>query len=191
MNYPISRFNITSVNGTDVTDVTDTVKAQISPLCKFEIKAQVVDNNGNIDNSFNGDATVTLYDFEDLFTTLNFINLTTGLREDRDIFFDRAKLAEISGRVVNGQFTGMMIAPQTLLAYNDDVLLRVYAHKDNSDYMVNGFTKRVKMLPYDASAIISDNQAPVITEMFLDDAVTFSEGSVVPANPILRLYSQH
>ena len=187
VNYPVSRFNITRVNGTDISNATDTVKAQISPLCKFEVKAQVVDANGNIDRSFNGDATVTLYDFEDLFTTLNFINSTSGQREDRDIYFDRAKLAEVSGRVVNGQFTGMMIAPQTLLAYNDEVLLRVYAHKDNSDYMVNGFTKRVRMLPYDASAVISDDVAPVISEMFLGDAATFADGAMVPSNSVLYI----
>ena len=184
VNYPISRFNITSVNGTDVTD---TLKAQISPLCKFEIKAQVVDADGNIDRNFNGDATVTLYDREDLFTTLSFRNTTTGTKEDRDIYSDRAKLAEISGRVVNGRFTGMMIAPQLPQARNQDVQIRVYAHKDNSDYMVNGFTKQVTMLPYDASAAITDVQAPVIADMFLNDANSFFDGAVVPSNSMLYI----
>ncbi len=184
VNYPISRFNITSVNGTDVTD---TLKAQISPLCKFEVKAQVVDADGNIDRNFNGDATVTLYDREDLFTTLSFRNTTTGTKEDRNIYCDRAKLAEISGRVVNGRFTGMMIVPQLPLARNQDVQIRVYAHKDNSDYMVNGFTKQVTMLPYDASTAITDDQAPLIADMFLNDATTFFDGAVVPANSILYI----
>ena len=184
VNYPISRFNITSVNGTDVTD---SLKAQISPLCKFEIKAQVVDAEGNIDTSFNGDATVTMYDCEEFFTTLNFNNSITGEREERDVYFDRAKLTEISGRVENGQFTGMMIAPQSPLANNDDVLIRVYAHKDNSDYMVNGFTKQVTMLPYDASAAIADSQAPVITAMYVNDEMTFTEGAIIAPDAMLYI----
>ena len=184
VNYPISRFNIIKVNGTDVTD---TLKAQISPLCKFEIRAQVVDADGNIDRDFNGDATVTLYDREDLFTTLTFYNSTTGVKEDRDVYLDRAKLAEISGRVENGRFTGMMIAPQLPTARNQDVMLRVYAHKDNSDYMVNGFTKQVTMLRYDASAAITDDQVPVITEMFVNDATAFGEGAMVAPDAMLYI----
>ena len=184
VNYPISRFNITRVNGIDVTD---TLKAEISPLCKFEVKAQVVGADGHLDTSFNGDAMVTLYDCENKFTTLNFTNSTTGQKEDRVIYFDRAKLAEISGRVVNGQFTGMMIAPQLPMARNQDVLLRVYAHKDNSSYMVNGFTKQVTMLPYDESAAITDTEAPVITSMFVNDEMTFTEGAVIAPDAMLYI----
>lgn len=54
VNYPLSLFNITEVNGTDVT--AESAMAQVSPLCKFDIKAQVVDADGNLDTSFNGDA---------------------------------------------------------------------------------------------------------------------------------------
>jgi hypothetical protein len=186
VNYPISRFNIMSVNGTDVSSEDESLKAEISPLLKFEVQAQVVDAEGNLDSSFNGDATVTLYDYEDLFTTLNFAD-NSGDKVDRNIYFDRAKLAEISGRVVNGQFTGMMIAPQSPLAYNEDVLIRVYAHKDNSDYMVNGFTKKVIMRPYDASVALTDTESPVITEMFMNDAASFADGALVAPDAILYI----
>ena len=183
INYPVSLFNITSVNGTNVTDTLN--KAQIRPLSKFEIKAQVVDADGNIDTSFNGDATVTLYDREDLFTTLSFRE--DNVKIDRDIYCDRAKLAEISGRVVNGKFTGSMIAPKSPQARNEDVLIRVYAHKDGSDRMVNGFTKQVTMLPYSASAAISDNQAPVINAMYVNDETTFADGAVVAPESMLYI----
>ena len=182
VNYPISRFNITSVNGTDVTG---TSKAQLSPLCKFEIKAQVVDAEGNVDTGFNGDATVTLYDMEDYFTTLTF--KVDGEPTDRAIYRDRPKLAEINGRVVNGMFTGMMIVPQSPMANGDDVQIRVYAHKDNSDYMVNGFTKQVTMLPYDQTAAIDDSEAPVITSMFLNDETSFADGAVIAPSAMLYI----
>ena len=182
VNYPISRFNITSVHGTDVTG---TQMAEISPLCKFEVKAQVVDAEGNIDTSFNGDATVSLYDMEDYFTSLTFTVDDESVQ--RDIYRDRPKIAEVTGRVVNGMFTGTMITPQSPMANNDGVLLRVYAHKDNSDYMVNGFTKQVKMLPYDESAAISDDEAPVITSMFVNDEATFTDGALIAPDAMLYI----
>ena len=182
VNYPISRFNITSVNGTDMTD---SQTAQITPLSRFEIKAQVVDEEGNIDTGFNGDATVSLYDKEKVFTTLSFFGLG-----DRDIYVDRPKLAEITGHVTNGMFTGTMIAPRVTLEHLNDtlmMLIRVYAHKTGSDYMVNGFTKRVMMMPFNESTAINDNEAPVITAMYMNDAATFADGSVVAPNSVLYI----
>ena len=183
VNYPTPRFNITSVNGTDVTD---TLNAEVYPLCRFEIKAQVVDGQGNVDRSFNGDATATLYGHENLFTTLSNIMGT----EEREIYMDRTKLAEISGRVENGLFTGSMIAPRVPYGRSSTVLtsmLRVYAHKDSSDCMVNGVTKQIIMLPYDESKVIEDNEAPVITAMYLNEESSFGEGAVVSPNTMLYI----
>ncbi len=182
VNYPISRFNITSVNGTDMTG---SQMAQITPLSRFEIKAQVVDEEGNIDTGFNGDATVSLYDKEKVFTTLSFFGFG-----DRDIYVDRPKLAEITGHVTNGMFTGTMIAPRVTLEHLNDtlmMLIRVYAHKTGSDYMVNGFTKQVMMMPFNESTAINDNEAPVITAMYMNDAATFADGSVVAPNSVLYI----
>ncbi len=183
VNYPLSLFNITQVNTTNMTD--SQAVAQISPLCKFDIKAQVVDADGNLDTSFNGDATVTLYDGQTLFTTLSFTVGTSSTT--RDIYTPREKLAEISGRVVNGQFSGSMIVPKAPQAKNDSVLLRVYAHKDNSDRMVNGFTKKILMLPYDEDAAINDNQAPVIDAMYINDESGFAAGNVVGSSSVLYI----
>ena len=186
VNYPISRFNITSVNGTDMTG---SQTAQITPLSRFEIKAQVVDEEGNIDTGFNGDATVSLYDKEKVFTTLSFFGFG-----DRDIYVDRPKLAEITGHVTNGMFTGTMIAPRVTLEHLNDtlmMLIRVYAHKTGSDYMVNGFTKQVMMMPFNESTAINDNEAPVITAMYMNDAATFADGSVVAPNSVVQLSRQY
>ena len=182
-NYPITRFNVTKVNGTDITD--STAMASINPLSKFEIKAQVVDANGNLDNSFNGDATVTLYDKQEFFTTLT--GTEDNVSVSRDVYFNRAKLGEVSGRVVNGIFTAMMVAPKSVLAQNEPVLLRVYAHKDNTDYMVNGFTEQVTMLPYDEAVAINDNQAPVINSMFINDETAFNNGAAVGTSAMLYI----
>ena len=182
INYPVSRFNIMTLNNTDMTD---TINAQISPLMKFDIEAQVVDANGNLDTGFNGDATATLYDKQDLFTTLSFT--VESERITRDIFFNRAKLAEISGRVTNGIFHGQMIVPKDTKASNEDVLLRVYAHQDNSSVMVNGLTNQITMLPFDASLAINDEEAPTITSMFINDEETFVNGAVVAPDAVLYI----
>ena len=179
INYPVSLFDITKVNGTSLADSTS--MARVSPLAKFTVDAQVMDASGNLDRNFNGDATVTLYDKQDFFATV------TQYGKDLDVYFNRAKLAEISGRVVNGVFHGEMIAPKTTTASGDTVLLRVYAHKDNSDRMVNGFTKQIIMLPYDESQAISDNEAPVIEAMYINDEATFTNGSVVTPSSLLYI----
>ena len=183
VNYPISRFNITSINNVDMTD--STAKASVSPLMQFEIKAQVVDAEGNLDTSFNGDATATLYDREWNFTTLNFS--ISGVSYTRDIKTNREKLTEVTGRVENGIFTATMIVPRSPEAKNADVLLRVYAHKDNTDYMVNGFTGNITMLPYDENAAVTDNQSPVIDAMFINDEGLFGDGAYVGSNSVLYI----
>ena len=182
VNYPVSLFNITKVNGADVAG---SGNAEISPLMKFTIEARVVDKNGRLDSGFNGDATVTLYDKQELFTTITLP--VSGDTIDRKIYFNRPKLAEINGRVVNGIFHGEMIAPKTPKAKDEKVLLRVYAHKDNSDFMVNGFTKQIIMLPYDASQAISDDEAPVINSMYINDSETFTNGAIVAPNSMLYI----
>ena len=183
VNYPVSRFQITSIGGTDMTDTT--CVATISPLGKFEIKAQVLDAQGNLDTSFDGDATVTLYDRQRQFTTLTF--KVDGEYQDRDIYYDRPQLAQVTGRVVGGLFTGEMIAPKSPLALDEDVLLRVYAHQDGTDRMVNGFTSRLTMLAYNDSLAISDNQPPVITAMFINDEAATASGAVVAPGAVLYI----
>ena len=179
VNYPISRFKLMEINGSDMTDPTD--QPMLRPLRQFDVVAHVIDAEGNLDTSFNGDATMTLYDKEDQFASVSYNG------ENRKIYFNRDKLSEVTGRVVNGVFNATMIVPQEPRATNETVLLRVYAHKDNSDYMVNGFTKNIKMLSYDANMAIQDTEAPVITEMYVNDQTSFNNGSMVGTNSMLYI----
>ena len=182
-NYPISRFKLMEVNGANMNDNSDV--PMLRPLKKFEVTAHVMDADGNLDTSFNGDATMTLYDKEELFTTITMP--VNNVSVARDIYFNRDKLSEVTGRVVNGVFTASMIVPEDPRAINENVLLRVYAHKDNSNYMVNGFTKDIKMLAYDANMALNDTQNPVITSMYINDESSFNYGSVVGTNSMLYI----
>ena len=175
INYPVSRFNIVKVNNTDVTDTT--ARAQLRPLKRFTVEAQVMNNDGQLDNTFNGDVTMTLYDKAVLFNTMSGTSL--GSIVQRDIYFNRDKLGEVTGRVENGIFRGTMVVPRTVKASNENVLLRVYAHQDNSSVMVNGFTQQVVMLPYSASSALNDTEAPVIDAMYINDESSFTDGAMV------------
>ncbi len=181
--YPVSRFNITKVNGTDMTD--ESAVANITPLSRFEIEAKVVDANGNLDNSFNGDATLTLYDKQELFASLTLAENSASV--ERDIYFNRPKLAEVSGRVTNGVFHGSMVTPRQVLAKGDDVLIRAYAHKDNTDYMVNGVTNKVNLLAFDETVALNDSESPVISTMYINDENSFVSGSSVGSSAMLYI----
>ena len=183
INYPITRFNLVEINGSDMNDPSEV--AMIRPLMKFDVVAHVVDADGNLDTSFNGDATMTLYDKQDLFTTVS--SSVNGTSVSRKIYFNRDKLTELTGRVVNGVFNGSVIVPKSPKASNEMVLLRVYAHKDNTDYMVNGFNTSVKMLPYDEHMALNDTQDPVITNMYINDESSFSYGATVGTNSMLYI----
>jgi len=53
--------------------------------------------------------------------------------------------------------------------------------------MVNGFTKQITMLPYDESQAVNDTQAPVINNMFINDAESFSNGAVISPDALLYI----
>jgi len=185
VSYPLPLFEINKVNGADMTN--SATWAQIGQLVKFDIEGQINDRRGQLDESFNGDATLTLYGKEEYFTTVN--GIANGRNRTMDIFFNRPKLAEVSGRVVNGLFKGQMIVPEVPGADGDTVLLRVYAHKDNSSLMVNGYTNHISLLPYDEQTAINDVASPVIESMFINDEQTFTNGDLVPASSILYIHA--
>lgn len=180
INHPLPRFNILKVNGTDMADTA--AMATINPLQRYTVEAQVVDANGNLDQSFNGDATMTLYDKAELFIGGDSLAYSTA-----NVYFNRAKLGEVAGRVQNGLFVGQMVVPRDPKAVNESVELHVYAHKDNSTLMVNGMTRRVTMAPYDATAALNDNQPPVIDAMFVNDEATYTDGAIVGVNSMLYI----
>ena len=53
--------------------------------------------------------------------------------------------------------------------------------------MVNGFTKQITMLPYDESLAISDEEAPIINSMYINDEETFTNGAIVAPNAMLYI----
>lgn len=185
INYPKPYFKVVSINSTDVTG-TESAAVEVAPLTKLTVKAQVMNAAGTaVNTAFNGDATLSLYDVKKYFKSYTFSE--DQVSKTRDIYYPRDLLAEVSGRVVNGVFTGSVVVPRNVKAQSETGLVRVYAHQDDSEEMVNGSSAKVMLLAYNEETAGADESAPVITSMYFNDEMTFSEGASVPANSILYI----
>ena len=181
VNYPLNRVKVTKINGTDIESNGTT--AQVSPMQYLSIEAQVMNAEGSeIDNTFNGEAYVTLYDSERFDTTTTAPHYSIPV----DICYPRTQLGQIDAKVVNGVLTAQILVPRDLEG-NGNLHLSLYAHKADNDLMVNGVFDNLVIGAYDASAAVSDTQAPVITSMFFDNAAEFAETATTTSNGVLHI----
>lgn len=186
INYPKPLFNITNINSTDVS--AQTADINIAPMQEITVTAQVNKEDGSgLDTDFNGDATLTLYDAQRLLRTVTGTPASGGSVVNRPIYYPRDIIARVQGRVTNGVFNGSVVIPRHIKGLNENALMRVYAHKDNTDQMVNGQFEGLHIVSYSESTAVNDDNAPVIESMFLNDEQSFSEGCTVPANSTLYI----
>lgn len=178
--YPVPLFQITEVNGIDVTAGGNVTAA---PLQQVKVTAQVLnEDRKTVNTAFNGDATLTIYDKEILFNTVLYNRVNT------DVYFPREILTQVSGRVVNGIFTGTAVLPRYCRAVNENAQIKVYAHKDGTDKMVNGTFNGLVVGQYNASTAVDDT-APEITAMYLNEETSYSDGDIVPANSTVYIHA--
>jgi len=183
INYPKSLFNFVTINGDSINGETN---VNVAPMQAINVTAQVVkEGTDEVDTDFNGDATLTLYDAKRLLKSVRRTVVATPVT--RDIYYPRDVLAQIHGRVVNGKFAGTVIVPRHEKALYENALLRLYAHQDGTDHMVNGQMGEITITQYDSETAITDDGAPAIEAMFLNDQQTFDEGCTVPANSVLYI----
>ncbi|MDO4970748.1 MAG: type IX secretion system sortase PorU [Bacteroidales bacterium] len=184
VNYPKPLVKITEINGVALTE---DAKVKVRPLQELKVKAQVNTLEGGIDTEFNGDAVLTLYDqerfYKDIKSTFN------GRSTTRSVYYPRNQIAQVKGRVVNGMFEGTVLVPRYVEALWADGLVSVYAHKDNSEHMVNGQNGQVELVPYSETdpKNVNDDVAPVVEKMFFNDESNFAEGAYIPANSTLYI----
>lgn len=183
--YPKPLFNITTVNGTDVTQG---ATVTVSPLQQVTVEADVYRaGSQSVNTTFNGDATLSIYDVRQLMKE----NATFKQGSDSiagDIYFSRDLLTEVQGRVINGHFTGSAVLPRYFKATpGQHLAIHVYAHLDNSSEMVNGVTTQVVAATYSNSTAVQDNAAPVIEQMYLNELESFEQGVAVAANSTLHV----
>ena len=184
VHLPKPLFNITEINNTPITETTTIT---VRPLHKLTVKAEVKTLEGALDESFNGDAVLTLYDqarhYKDITSTFNNKAVT------RSVYYPRNQIAQVKGRVVAGKFEGSVIVPRFVEALWTKGLVSVYAHKDNSTNMVNGVSQNVSISPYNPAngATITDTNAPVIDHMYFNEPNSFAEGGYIPNNSTLYI----
>lgn len=178
VNYPKPFFKITKINGQNV----GTQAIASGAMQEVTVEAKVYNPDGEtVNTSFNGDATLSIYDYKKKETSItqrvNRVDVT------RDIYFPQNLLTRVNGRVENGIFTAKAVIPRYILSAGSNGSVKVYAHLDDSDEMVNGSFDLLKLNAYNESnsLTVHDNAAPVIEAMFLNDEQTFSTGSLVPA----------
>jgi len=184
INYPKPFFKITKVNDTEVGDS----NIPSGPMKKVTVEAMVYNPDGTtVNTNFNGDATLSIYDILKLETTntqrVNRVDVT------RDIYYPRQLLTRVNGRVENGVFTASAIIPRYILSTGSTGSIKVYAHQDDSDEMVNGSFDKLMLNVYneaDATTII-DNQPPVIESIYFNDEQEFASGAIIPANSTLYI----
>lgn len=185
INYPKPLFQFLTVNGTQVDDITDDIS--VAPMQAINVTAQVLkEGTDEVDTDFNGDATLTLYDAKRLLKTVKRSTIKEGT-VTRDIYYPRDVLARVQGRVANGQFTGTVMVPRHEKALYENALLRLYAHQDGTDHMVNGQMGAITITEYNSETAVNDDNSPVIDSMFLNEELTFNEGCIVPANSTLYI----
>lgn len=185
--YPKPLFNITSVNGMNVTSTSST--AFLSPMQQVTVEADVLQaGSSQVNTNFNGDATLTVYDTKGLLKYGSYSNPSHTYTISGNIYYSRDLLVEVKGRVQNGHFVGTAVMPRYIKAKpGEQLAIHVYAHKDNSTEMVNGMTTQVVAQPYNEATAVQDDASPVIEEMYLNEKATFDQGGSVPKNSILHI----
>lgn len=176
INYPKPLFKITKVNGKQV----DTANIPSGAMQKVTVEATVYKSEGpQVDLSFNGDATLSIYDY-----------LKKELTEGNvDVYFPRKLLTQVSGRVVNGHFTATAVIPRYTQNPGHTGQISVYAHRDDSDEMVNGVFDKLMLNFYNAnnSLTMHDSIPPTIDAIYFNDEHDFESCSHVPPTSMLHI----
>ncbi len=177
INYPKPYFKITKVNGKNVTNG---MVVATRPLQEVTVEATVMQPDGVTKNTnFNGNATLTIYDMLRKQTTEN----------NRDIYFPRNMLVSVNGRVENGVFTATAMIPRYILSTGSYGEIKVYAHNEGTDQMVNGSYTNLKLGQYIADDPLNthDVTSPVINEIYINDKESYAAGAAILNNCTLHI----
>ncbi len=174
--YPKHRIRVESINGTPVTEITDTLKA----LSKVSISGYMEDEQGNPLNNFNGIVYPTIYDKANILTTLD--------NDEKSILFSfslrNRVLYKGKASVTNGKFNFSFIVPKDI-SYNYDYgKLSFYA--DNGLEDANGSFESV-VIGGSADSVNNDIDGPELRVFMNDENFVF--GGMTDKNPILIAFA--
>nr|WP_196890479.1 type IX secretion system sortase PorU [Aureivirga marina] len=169
---PKPNIKITSLNGKDISQPLDSLKALSHPI--FE--GVVTDNSGNILSDFNGEVYATIYD--------KAVDKTTLDNGQNDIVLEYKSIESkiFTGRasVTNGKFTFDFIVPRDIKIAYGKGKLSFYAH-NNTPNDKSGYNLDVTVGGVNENAP-EDNQGPKI-KLYMNDE-TFIDGGTTNQSPL-------
>lgn len=178
LNFPRNLAKVTSIAGTTVTD--DSTTVGVYPMTTITVCGEVYGLDGNIDTDYNGELTLSLYDKEILYKTIQ------TYTPYYDSYHQRDFLSKGNGTVTAGVFEVDITVPAECLASEETGLLSVYAYSSDKGYAVGGQSESILIKDYNDSVAISDTTPPVVEEMYLNDE-SFTNGESVLADPMLHI----
>ncbi len=162
-------------------DVLTQATAPLYPHAENYISGAIIDASGEVVTSFNGEATISIYDGPNT-TTVNYvINSTTN---SKDVNRDESLLNEVRVPVVDGYFTSTIVLPNPSHPNTSNRISFFAVSNDNK--RAKGSYNDAIVQAYDENKAIVDNTPPVISEMYLDRE-TFVDGDEV--NSTTTLYA--
>ena len=172
LNYPENKVITLTLNGTAITNSTDTVSA----LSKITVTGMLADGAGNKLSNFNGIVYPTVYDKESVSLTLanDPQSLVTGLKSRKSIIY-RGKVS-----VVNGEFSFSFVVPKDINYQFGPGRFSYYAitdgtdgHGSNEQFIVGGTNPNAP----------KDEEGPTI-QLYMNDE-KFISGSITDEDPDL------
>jgi hypothetical protein len=148
---PSKQVKIDSINGNSSTLLVD-----LKALGKGNVVGTVIDSLGNIDENFNGEGILTVFDSE---KSLYLSDIQFNMTLQGGVIF-RGRVS-----VQNGRFSSNFIVPKDISYENKNGKIVVYVYSNENDGV--GFTKNVKINGTDTT-VVNDNKGPEI-EIFADD----------------------
>jgi len=172
LSQPKYSVKTTKINGIPATEFNDTIGA----TGLVTIEGTVCDENGNIDENFNGIVYPSIYDKRNTYTTKGndgYEPLTYTAQ--RNIIFNG------QSTVMNGKFKFSFIVPVDISYYFDKGKISYYA-SDNQNKEASGYDKSIT-IGGTATNGIHDTEGPTI-ELYMNDE-SFIDGGIVNENPLL------
>ena len=190
----------TSINDVDIEAVTDSASYPvINPLAKNVIKGNIVDKKGNLQNTFNGTITLTIYDGPSINSAYSVISgnstqeviefngstitspISSYCKSDSvAIVFDESQMTEISTTVTNGEFEIALVTPSPQKA-NSINRITYFAISNDKRTRASGYFNYVKVSEYNTENAIDDTTAPIIEQCYINEP-SFNNGDIVDGN---------
>lgn len=169
---PEPNIQLTRMNGVDVTQSLDTIKA----LSTINFEGVVTDNSNNVLNDFNGTLFATIFDKPIDKSTLDNDGFGVNLSFDSQ----ESKLFNGRATISNGQFQFQFVAPKDIRVAYGEGKLSFYAENTNIDK--SGFRNDIIVGGINENAT-QDNTGPQI-QLYLNDE-SFIDGGNTNTSPNL------